>query len=133
MSAVVADTHALVWYMVDNGHMSGPALLALDAATAGGYPIYVPTICLVEMRYLVEKGRLPAALLERIDAALDEVSAAAVAVPLDRAVVAALGTVPRSAVPEMADRIIAATAKVLGLPLVTKDVRLREAEVDTIW
>jgi hypothetical protein len=46
----------------------------------------------------------------------------------------ALAKIPRLTVPEMGDRIIAATALYLGLPLVTKDHKIRELSViQTIW
>jgi predicted nucleic acid-binding protein len=38
-----------------------------------------------------------------------------------------------SIVPEMPDRIIAATAIHLGVPLVTRDRRLQSAGIQTIW
>jgi len=42
--------------------------------------------------------------------------------------------IPRETVPKMCDRIIAATALYLGLPLVTKDHRIRNLDViQTIW
>jgi predicted nucleic acid-binding protein len=53
--------------------------------------------------------------------------------PLDEGVAKAVYRVPRNAVPDMPDRIIAATALYLGLPLVTKDGRLRKAGISTIW
>lgn len=51
MSAVVADTHALIWYLLD------PAKLSQDAQAVlmRGDSIYVSAISLVGMRYLVEK------------------------------------------------------------------------------
>jgi predicted nucleic acid-binding protein len=42
-------------------------------------------------------------------------------VPLDPGIIRALQTIERVAVPEMPDRIIAASAKYLGLPLLSKD------------
>jgi len=42
------------------------------------------------------------------------------------------GNLPRDLVPEMPDRIIAATALHLGLPLVTRDRRLQAAGIPTI-
>jgi predicted nucleic acid-binding protein len=53
--------------------------------------------------------------------------------PLNLAVVDALASVPRSAVPDMPDRIIAATAVSLGLPLITRDARIRSLSIATIW
>ena len=45
----------------------------------------------------------------------------------------ALQNIPRDAVPDMPDRIIAATDLHLGLPLVTRDRRLQAAGIQTIW
>ena len=133
MSALVVDTHTLVWYIANDARLSQTAAAALDAVSVGGHAILVPTICLVELHYLIEKGRLPRTVLDRIEAALDDHDAPIIAAPLDRTVVDALAAVPRSSVPEMADRIIAATAKALGLPLVTRETRLVASEVETIW
>lgn len=47
MPSVVVDTHTIVWYLSAD---------ALDSATAAGERIHVPSICLVELTYLVEKG-----------------------------------------------------------------------------
>ena len=53
--------------------------------------------------------------------------------PIDRGVVDAVARVDRDSVPDMPDRIIAATALHLGLPLVAKDKKIRAAEIETIW
>ena len=45
----------------------------------------------------------------------------------------ALRTIPGNDIPDMPDRIIAATALHLGLPLVTRDRRLQSAGIQTIW
>jgi PIN domain nuclease of toxin-antitoxin system len=60
-AAVAVDTHAIVWYLSANPRLSARAAAALDSTTAAGELIYVPSIRLVELTYLVEKGRLPAA------------------------------------------------------------------------
>jgi len=44
-----------------------------------------------------------------------------------------LPLVPRDLVPEMPDRIIAATALRLDLPLITRDGRIASAGIKTIW
>lgn len=56
-----------------------------------------------------------------------------VVAPLTIAVVDALARIARSDVPEMADRIIAATAFHMGLPLITKDHQIQRAGIQTIW
>jgi predicted nucleic acid-binding protein len=41
--------------------------------------------------------------------------------------------IPRNVVADMPDRIIAATALHLGLPLITRDRHLQSAGIQTIW
>jgi predicted nucleic acid-binding protein len=54
-------------------------------------------------------------------------------VPFDRHVAQALRKVERSQVPDLPDRIIAATALHLGLPLISRDGKIQLADVNTIW
>jgi PIN domain nuclease of toxin-antitoxin system len=133
MAAVVADTHSILWYLAGDPSLSKAAAGAFDAATQGGYPIYVPAICLVELLYLVEKNRLPAAARQRLLEALDDPEKPSRLVPMDRAVVDAVEFVSRNDVPDMPDRIVAATALALQLPLVTRDAHIRASQVQTIW
>jgi PIN domain nuclease of toxin-antitoxin system len=53
--------------------------------------------------------------------------------PLDRSVADALELVSRDDVPDLPDRIVCATAVALGVPLVTRDGKIRTSEVQTIW
>ena len=41
--------------------------------------------------------------------------------------------IPRSDVPDLPDRVIAATAALHGVPLLTRDERIRHSTVLTIW
>lgn len=133
-AAVLADTHALIWYLDAPQNLSQAALDALDGCTAAGEPIFVSAISLVEITYLMEKGRLPATTLTSVNQTLNRTDAALTVVPLDLAVAQALAQVPRQAVPDMPDRIITATALHRGLPLVTRDLMIQAAGVvPTIW
>jgi PIN domain nuclease of toxin-antitoxin system len=87
----------------------------------------------VELIYLVEKGRLPAAAREQLLRALDDASNPCSLVPLDRLVVDALARIPRNEIPDLPGRIVAATAVALGAPLVSRDGRIRASQVQTIW
>lgn len=95
MAAVVVDTHAIVWYLSADPRLSVNANKALDAATAEGERIHVPSICLVELTYLVEKGRLPREARDRLIRALDDPGAACALASLDRSVIDALDCVSR--------------------------------------
>ncbi|MEH1793453.1 type II toxin-antitoxin system VapC family toxin [Nostoc sp.] len=134
MTSVVADTHTLVWYIFDLQRLSEAALTALEQAVNTGNPIYVSAITVIEIAYLVEKGRFAEEVLTRILNALDDPNVGIVLVPLDRNVSGAIRQIDRVTVPDMPDRIIAATAFYLRIPLVTRDLRIRAlTTIKTIW
>ncbi len=133
MAAVVTDTHALVWYFLDQDRLSATALATLEQAGPSGDRIYLSAISIVELCYLVEKGKLPPAALERLDSALDEPDPVIAVTPVDLDVARSVPRVPRDLVPDMPDRIIAATALHLGLPLVTRDARIIASGINTVW
>jgi PIN domain nuclease of toxin-antitoxin system len=87
----------------------------------------------VELSYLAEKGRLARAAREVLIGALDHEGDPYELAVLDRAVADALEFVPRDEVPDLPDRIIAATAVKFQVPLVSRDRRIRASSVETIW
>jgi len=87
----------------------------------------------VEVVYLVERRRLAANAFETLLKEVRRQNPIFATVPADLHIAEALRRVPRSEVPDMPDRIIAATALHLGLPLVTKDRRLQSVGIQTIW
>lgn len=133
MAALVVDTHAALWYLANSAQLSARAVVVLDEAAQTGQPVYLPAISLVEIIYLVEKGILPQVALDRLQGVLADPSAGFVLAALDAKVAQAVQRVPRDVVPDMPDRIIAATAISLGLPLVTRDRKIRSAGLETIW
>ena len=66
MAALVADTHAAVWYLLNSKSLSSNAQRAMDEAIEAGDAVYVSSISLVEVVYLVEKGKLPSVVLDRL-------------------------------------------------------------------
>ncbi|MDY6806451.1 MAG: type II toxin-antitoxin system VapC family toxin [Cyanobacteriota bacterium] len=134
MTAVIADTHTIIWYLNQSKRLSKTAEAALNTAVVGGNCIYVSAISVVEITYLVERYRLPEeALTLLIDAFSDRETALEI-VPLNLAVARTIRQIPRDVVPDMPDRIIAATALYLNLPLVTRDLQIqRLTEIQTIW
>ncbi|MCU0550079.1 MAG: type II toxin-antitoxin system VapC family toxin [Leptolyngbya sp. Prado105] len=134
MTSVVADTHALVWYIIQPNRLSNAAALALDNAIGAGNPIYLSAISIVEICYLTERGRLPETVLQRLIETMALPNAPVVTMALDSAIALAIQQIDRTTVPEMPDRIIAATALHLNLPLVTRDQRIQALKtLTTVW
>ncbi len=134
MSAVVADTNAVIWYLNDLNKLSSAALVAFNEAVLTKSPIYISSITVVEIIYLVEKKRLPEATSERLKTALAIPNIILRLVPLDYTIAQAVAQIPRDIVPDMPDRIIAATALHLNLPLVTSDHKIQATTaIQTIW
>jgi PIN domain nuclease of toxin-antitoxin system len=126
----IADTHALFWYRRDPSRLSAAADAVFRLAFAGGAYILVPAIVVAELYYLTQKlgsGISPSTLLADINGSREFVFSALGQAQLER-----LEDVDD--VPEMHDRIIAATALVQGAAIITKDESLRHSKaVEVVW
>ena len=130
----VTDTHALIWYLYAMPELSADAKNFMDNVAASGGYIFVPTISFVEITYLAEKGRLGANVLPRINSAIQTPNNVLKPIELTHQITLSLAQIPRLTVPDMPDRIIAATALHLNLPLVTKDHKIQKLQsIQTIW
>jgi len=134
MSEFVTDAHPLVWHLTRDVHLSSRCRRIFVQADVGKSTVWVPAIVLVEVIYLVEKRRLPATLTDQMFALLEPPSVNYRLIGLDLTILRALRQVEREAAPDMPDRIIAATALSLGLPLLTRDRALATVEgLEVIW
>ncbi len=134
MSDLAIDTHAAVWYFAKSPRMSATARNAVNNAIAGGFVIILPTISIVEIVYLIEKGRLVPQTLTSLMQALKLPNSSFATQDLTEDIAQTLAQIPRSIVPDMPDRIIAATALHLNIPLVTKDHKIQAlTSIQTIW
>ena len=133
MTDYIADTHALIWYLEDSDELGREAGAAFDACDRGESTIYIPTICLVELVYLHEKGRIPLDLKKALDDHLASGLTNFITADLTPTVVSAMESIPREFVPDLPDRIIAATAKALDLPLLSRDRALLKTGLSVIW
>lgn len=134
MDDIVIDTHIVIWYFTGPKMPSDSAQSAIVKAQESGGLIYVPSIAIVELTYLIEKNRVPADVAVKLREALDDDSTAFSLVELTRGVSDDVERIDRSVVGDMPDRIIAATALHLGLPLITSDSSIPKlTNVETIW
>jgi PIN domain nuclease of toxin-antitoxin system len=133
MSAVVLDTHALIWMLVDPPKLSSAATDAIKQAVMDGEPVCFSSISIVEICYLIEKGRFTVSLLDQLLADMHKVDSALEVIFVTDDIALTLRKIPRDIVPDMPDRIIAATALEMGFPLVTRDHKIIASGIPTIW
>ncbi len=126
------DTHILIWWLNDASRLSPEQREVVDSASAGS-PLLVSDISLWEVATLYDLGRI------RLAVPLREWLDKAVAPPLVRrqgispAIATELAALPDSFHRDPADRILVATARVLGATLLTHDRRIIEANlVETV-
>lgn len=129
MPSLVADTHAIVWHLVEPKRLGKSARRALVATDAGRSTCYVPAIALVETWLLHERGRLrigPAQILQTIAG-----HPGYVVLPLDVEQAVEFGALPT--IRDPMDRMIVAAARVTGSRLVSSDEALSDHGVEVVW
>jgi PIN domain nuclease of toxin-antitoxin system len=130
---LVADSHAIVWQSQRSSELSDIAADALlQAEETDG--VVVSVASLIDLWYVTQTTKTVtdadlAELREKISAS-PEISLH----PIDEDVADATTSIPRDMLADPWDRFIVATAKVLELPLVTRDRPIRDSGlVRTIW
>ena len=130
---VVADSHAIVWYVQGSSRLAEGARSALvESEPSEGIVVSVAT--LVDFWYVTQTTQsIGADDVARLQARLDA-SANVDLHAIDVAVADAFTLIPRTVLTDPWDRFIVATAKALALPLVTRDGAIRESNlVETVW
>lgn len=133
MNGLLLDTHAFVWYLAFPEKLSQPSSDAIGKTLKQGSSLYISSITIVEIIYLVEKGKIPEEGLELLLQKIKEVKSAIKVLPIDLNVAEKVRNIPREQIPDMPDRIIAAVASNFNMPLITKDKRIINADIITIW
>lgn len=122
------DAHALIWFLAGNQRLGEKALGALQDP---GNRLYVPVIALAEACWAVARGKTGISSVAALLAGIDS-DPRIVVVPLDR-------SHTLTAIPEMHDRLIAATALQLAgtssaVPLLTLDPEIvASCVVPVVW
>ena len=126
----IADTHALLWWFTDSPKIGSNASEIFEKCEKGEHVIFVPSIVIAEALSIFDKKRISfnfKALFKHIST-----SDNFVIIALDYQVLQKM--IDLQDIPELHDKIIAATAKYLNLPIITKDEILQNlVSVKTIW
>ncbi len=130
---IVLDTHVWLWWLSGFERLSRKAsrLIAHAIPQKG---IYVSSISVWEVAQLVARRRLQLAMNVTDWLAKSEALPFVNFIPVDNAIAIKSVELPEPLHQDPADRIIIATALILGFPLVTKDRGITKyAHVRTIW
>jgi PIN domain nuclease of toxin-antitoxin system len=133
MIAAIADTHTAIWYLFSDERLGSLASAFIDATIANGDHIGISAISLAEMIYLIEKERIAATALDDILVAIADPKNVLKLVALDEQIAVNMRNISRQDIPDLPDRIIAATAQLYGIPVLSRDGRIRASTVKTIW
>jgi PIN domain nuclease of toxin-antitoxin system len=127
--SVVADTHALVWHLVEPRRLGKGAQRAFAACDAGRWLCHVPVVSLVETWLLHERGRLRIGPAQILEAIAGHPGYAALPLDVEQAIV--FGALP--SIRDPMDRLIVAAARVTGGRLISSDDVLQNHVRDVIW
>jgi PIN domain nuclease of toxin-antitoxin system len=129
---ILVDTHVVAWLAFDQDRISRKARTAIDEARKNADGLAISDITLLELATLATKGRIHLDI--SLESFLQEVESRFVVLPISgRACARAMG-LPPTYPKDPADRVIAATALVEGLSLLTADQAIRRSRtVQTIW
>ncbi len=134
MKRYVADTHSILWYLSKNRRLSRRARKLFSSAVKGQVQVLVPSIVLVEAVFLAQRQRASESQISQLFNLSEDREAGIRIVPLNMAVAKAVGDFGPAAIPDMPDRIIAATARALDAPLITVDRVITDSDLlEVVW
>jgi len=134
MKKFVADTHAAIWFLGGNKRLSRKAHTIFANALDNRNQIIVPSVAPVEAIFLAQRGQIEGKIAKAMLTLPENPNDSIYIYPLNMAVVEALSRFGPATVPDLPDRIIAATALHLGLPLLTVDSAIKASGlVKTVW
>lgn len=129
MSKFVSDTMALVLHL-EKRKMPNKAKAIFEATEKGENEIYIPAMVIAEIGYLSERGRIVTDIAA-VEKQMEQ-HGNFKGKELDAQVVKASFEIDD--IPELHDRLIAGTAKLMGLDIISNDPAMEQSRhVSTVW
>jgi PIN domain nuclease of toxin-antitoxin system len=128
----VTDTHALFWHATGRVQKLGRRARRFFERVDGGHgAVYVPTLVLVEIAELAQRG------IFRLSGGMSNWVAGLFGsgrfLPADVTVAVVAASERMRGIPDRMDRLIAATAAQIGVPLITRDAAIAAEGVAVLW
>jgi PIN domain nuclease of toxin-antitoxin system len=133
MIVAIADTHAAIWYLFSDPRLGKAASAFIDDTIARGDHIGVSPSAWPKWCTWLKRPASLANALNDLHAAIADPKSVLQHIPLDEAVAMKMTEVSRQDIPYLPDRVIAATAQLHGIPLLSRDGRIRSSTIATIW
>lgn len=129
---LLLDTHVVLWLAFDPSKISKPARTAIEHSRQNSDGLALCDISLLEITTLHRKNRIQ--LTSGLSTVLSEIEQRFIILPITAGVCVRAAELPSTYPADPADRVIAATALMEGVSLITADKEIRRSRVvETIW